>query len=101
MAVAEASLSTSIDSMSRGFKVSIADSDIKGTPSTTYNGVFEAESERLPRMRISPTEPGRSFVVISTPAALPCKASKALLTGRAVNCSDPTLVIAPVTSLFF
>ena len=87
--------------MSRGFKVSIEDSDIKGTPSTTYSGELLAVNERLPRMRISPISPGRSLVVMSTPAAFPCKASNALFTGREANCSAPTLAIAPVTSDFF
>ena len=87
--------------MSCGFKVSIPLFDIKGIPSTTYNGVLLALSERTPRILIVPISPGRSLLVISTPAALPCIASKALATGREVKSSELTLIIAPVTSDFF
>ena len=55
--------------------------------------------ERVPRIEIEPTVPGRSLVVISTPAALPCKASKALDTGFVLSSFSPTRVKAPVTSL--
>ena len=89
-----------MDSMSRGLIVSIPPA-LKGTPSTTYRGSDDALIDRLPRMRIDPTVPGRSLEVISTPAALPCKASKALFTGLVFNSSEPTRAIAPVTSLFF
>ena len=42
---------------------------------------------------------GRSLDVMSTPAALPCRASKALATGFAFSSFSPTRVKAPVTSL--
>ena len=61
-----------MDYMSRGLIVSIPPA-LKGTPSTTYRGSDDALIDRLARIRIDPTVPGRSLEVISTPAALPCK----------------------------
>ena len=75
--------------------------DIKGIPSTTYKGVLLALKDRTPRILIVPISPGRSLLTISTPAAFPCIASKALATGREFRSSESTLIIAPVTSDFF
>jgi len=90
-----------MDMLSISLEFSSAMFPSKGTPSTTYRGSDDALIDRLPRIRIDPTVPGRSLEVISTPAALPCKASKALFTGLVFNSSEPTRAIAPVTSLFF
>ena len=99
MAVAEASFKISIDSTSFGFISAIEPATI-GIPSITYNGSLSAVIERLPRIRTSPNSPGRLFVVISTPGALPCIACKAFCTGRSFICFSETFVNAPVTSLF-
>ena len=55
-APAEASFSTVTDSMSLGLIVFRAPSN--GVPSTTYNGVLEAEMEPNPRITMEAPEPG-------------------------------------------
>ena len=63
--------------------------------------ILQALNERTPRTLIVPISPGRSLLTISTPAALPCIASKALAAGREFSSSEFTRIIAPVTSDFF
>lgn len=68
MAVAEASFSTSIDSISFVLRLesglmtrpwpSVTDSLIRGTPSMTYSGSFVPLIELVPRMRIEAPPPG-------------------------------------------
>ena len=70
IAVAEASLRTSIDSISPGAN-KLGAVEI-GIPSTTYNGSFPALIERVPRIRIDGVDPGVQLVFcINTPGTLP------------------------------
>ena len=59
MAVADASLRTLMDSMSRGLMVSMADADSSGIPSTTNKGELLAVNDRFPLILMEPTVPGR------------------------------------------
>src|SRR6185436_11058240 len=93
-----------MDAISKGF-MSLMEKEVTpnmetiGIPSTTYNGSFEAVIDRLPRTRNTGNSPGFILVVIFTPAALPCIACKALVTGLSSNTFEDILDKEPVTSL--
>ena len=74
MAVDEASLSTEIDSMSAEL-MSFRSWMASMMPSTMISGSFDAEIERVPRMRIEVVAPGSPVVaMMSAPAIRPCNA---------------------------
>src|SRR5688572_28471842 len=100
MAVADASFSTSIDSMSDGLISAIglvvlpptafwARLDAwMGIPSTIYKGSLDPLMEAVPRMRTKTPPPGDpEFVLTCTPEARPCKSWSELAEG--------TLAISP------
>src|SRR5699024_4605142 len=97
MAVAEASLSTSIDSILLGLIVEIP--DVITIPSTTYNRLLDALIDPYPRMRTRVRPPGRPELVVTfTPATFPDNASSVLDVGRLINSSLFTELTEPVKS---
>ena len=107
MALAEASLSTEIDSMSLGLIVSsglaipLPPSTAMGTPSITISGSFEALSEAAPRTRMVALDPGPpSPGMICTPGTLPLSMSCVETTAPRLNSSALIATTEPVMSFF-
>ena len=101
MAEAEASLSTSIDSMSETLICERFPASPSGNPLTTMSGVFEPSSELLPRMRMTAPEPGSCEVFITCrPAARPCSSPSTEVEGMLVRSFILTEATEPVRSLF-
>ena len=99
MAVAEASLRISIDSISSGFNTFPIEVS-SGKPSTTYRGALLWVTELLPRITMLRSLPGwPSLLVACTPATRPARASSKFDTGAFCMSSTSTLATAPVRSL--
>jgi len=89
------------DSMSAMFR-SLRSLTASITPSTTISGSFEAEIERVPRMRIEVVAPGSPVVdMMSAPATRPCSAWSTDSTGRSFTSEILMLATEPVASPFF
>src|SRR6185312_2195084 len=114
MAADAASLRTVIDSISLGsrpvtpvtpcpFGPSCEKSPLcTGTPSTTYSGWFDAETDAAPRTRIAMPLPGSpAFCITCTPGALPCSAASTPATGWFCTSLAFTVDTAPVTRARF
>ena len=111
MAVASASLRTSMLSMSLGLMLlsgllAVRElfwarlSEMKGTPLTRYSGEVPDWMEPLPLICTLNSEPGRPFRwVMTRPATLPCKAASGLLTGWRERVAALTLAMLPVLTL--
>ncbi len=111
MAVADTSLSTSMEAISLG---SIEISGLSwgfeelvpcsaGTPSMTYNGSLFAVIDPVPRTRTRSPPPGSPvFEITCTPAALPCSPPLSVTVGAAaVRKASPEIdATAPVRSRF-
>jgi hypothetical protein len=99
MAAEAASFNTSILSISLGF---IEFKELKGTPSTTYNGSLEEFIDPTPLMRIETLPPGCPlFCVTCTPANRPCKAWSNPVTGVPAYSLELTEETAPAMFAFF
>ena len=98
MAVAEASFKTVKDSISSTFTSSIS----RSKPSTNTKAAVLAPNVEILRIQNSDTLPGRPEVCIAiTPGTTPAKPSATDVEGTDFNASISTLVIAPVTAIFF
>ena len=101
MAAAEASFSTSIDSMSLGL---ISDKfPEKGIPSKITKGLFDAVMEFVPRISIVFDDPSalEEFSVTCKPAATPWSICSTLTLVFDSSTSLFTETTEPVMSLFF
>ena len=93
-AAADASFSTSTDSMSSGLRLGFCPMYM---PSTTYSG--EAAFRNVwPRMMTCAGRPGSPVAAMSTPAACPRSASSSVATCWFWSCSWRTLAVASDTS---
>ena len=102
MADAEASFSTSMETMSWGFTSDRLPASPMGKPSTTSSGALEPRMEELPRTRTTDEAPGSwELLVICTPAMRPCMRLSMELAGTLVMLSVFTEATLPVRSLFF
>ena len=101
MADAEASLSTSIETMSCGLICFKSPASPQGNPSMTTSGAFEPLSDELPRMRTVDEAPGScEELTTCTPATRPCNSPSIELAGMSVSFSALTEATEPVRSLF-
>src|SRR5688572_28721991 len=104
MAVADASLSTVIDSTVFGF--SEARNEVEpvlvllliGKPSTTISGSLLAKREAPPRIRIVELDPGAPLVLIVRPATLPLRRFSVVTMAPLLKSLAVTVVTAPVRS---
>ncbi len=108
MAVADASLSTSMLSMSLGLMelswfstaLPLASDVGSGKPSTTYSGEL-LPADEIPRIRtdVPPAPPGAPLLAVTvTPAARPCSAWVGSATGWLAMAAPDTDAMEPVTS---
>ncbi|MNX79693.1 hypothetical protein D3C86_1113300 [compost metagenome] len=98
MAVADASLRISIDSMSCGLMKLLFGFSI-GKPSMTYKGELSCVTDPAPRMVMLMADPGcPSTELTFTPATRPAKASSKDRTGAFCIFSTGALATEPVTS---
>ena len=72
------------------------------TPSTMISGSFDAEIERVPRIRIEVVAPGSPVVaMMSAPAMRPWRAWSTETTGTSLMSLILTLATEPLSSVFF
>src|SRR4030095_8775795 len=100
MPVADSSFNISIEAISFGLISFIEaeltpNADTKGIPSTTYKGSLDDEIDRVPRILTAGNSPGFTLVATLTPAALPCIACNAFVTGLSSMVFADMLVTAP------
>ena len=98
MAVAEASFNTVNDSISSTLTSSMS----RSNPSTNTNAAVLAPKVDILRIQNSDTLPGRPEVCMAiTPGTTPANPSTTEVEGTDFNASTSTLVMAPVTAIFF
>ena len=102
IALADASLSTSILTISAGFICFRSPASPKGNPSTTTRGALDPFNELPPRIRTVDDAPGScDELTTCKPAARPCSKLSTELAGISCNLSIFTVATEPVRSLFF